>query len=191
MAILEENETDRIETTVSSTDTEKFSEVICAFSNDFPNHKAPGYLILGVNDNQKILGADVSDELLRKLGELRDSGRIQPLPAITIEKVATSQGDVAVLTTQPAILPPARFKGRICIRNGPRKGYANEHEERILTEKRVSHATTFDAEPCEDSSIKDLETVLFLLKYRLYEFLHVGHRFQAQEHEFNPSLRLE
>lgn len=52
------------------------------------------------------------------------------------------------------------------IRNGPRRGYATEHEERILIERRVSHAKTFDAQPCLGSTLQDLAVPLFLIDYR-------------------------
>jgi hypothetical protein len=39
-------ESDRVERTISTNDTTKFRETICAFSNDFPNHRQPGYLLM-------------------------------------------------------------------------------------------------------------------------------------------------
>jgi ATP-dependent DNA helicase RecG len=85
---------------------------------------------------------------------------------LTVEKLATSEGDVAVVTVQPSPLPPVRYRGRICIRVGPRRGYATEGEERRLIERRVSHARTFDAQPAIGSEIGDLAVPLFLIDYR-------------------------
>lgn len=62
--------------------------------------------------------------------------------------------------------PPVRFKGQVWIRVGPRRAVASESEERRLTERRVSHARTFDARPCRDSSVTDLAADLFLTTYR-------------------------
>ena len=42
-------ESEFIERTVSTTNTDKFGEAICAFSNDLSNRKEPGYLLVGVN----------------------------------------------------------------------------------------------------------------------------------------------
>ena len=53
------------------------------------------------------------------------------------------------------IYPPVRYKGGVD-RIGPRKGIANEQEERILTERRVALARSFDARPCPESTIEDL-----------------------------------
>ncbi len=164
--LIASHEADRVEFTISTGDTDKFSEAVCAFANDLPNHNQPGYLVIGVDKTGNFAGLQVSDELLRNLGGLRDDGNVQPLPAITVEKLATLHGDVAVVTVQPSLLPPVRYKGRVCIRIGPRRGYATEHEERILIERRIAHAKTFDAQPCLGSTIDDLSVSLFLIDYQ-------------------------
>ena len=46
-------ESDRIERTTSFHE-KKLGEAVCTFSNDYPNHKKPGYLLLGVKDNGRI-----------------------------------------------------------------------------------------------------------------------------------------
>ncbi len=164
--LIADHEADRIEFTISTTDTAKLSEAVCAFANDLPNHAQPGYLVLGVKDAGVVAGVPVTDELLRNLGALRSDGNIQPLPDLTVEKVHTADGDVAVVTVQPSPLPPVRYRGRICVRIGPRRGYASEQEERRLIERRVSHARTFDAQPALGSTLSDLKTSLFLIDYR-------------------------
>ena len=150
--LLASHEADQVEFTTSTKDTDKFAEAVCAFANDLPNHRSPGYLIIGVDDRGRFAGLQVGDELLRNLAGLRDDGNIQPLPSIAVEKIVSGDGEVAIVTVQPAMLPPVRYKGRICIRIGPRRGYASEQEERGLIERRVSHARTFDAQPCLGSS---------------------------------------
>jgi ATP-dependent DNA helicase RecG len=165
-ALIANHEADHVEFTVSTTNTDKFSEAVCAFANDLPGHGEPGYLVIGVDDSGQFAGIPVTDELLRNLGALRDAGNIQPLPSLTVEKVATSDGEAAVVTVQPSPLPPVRYKGRVCIRVGPRRGFATEHEERLLIERRVSHAKTFDAQPALGSTIVDLAMALFLIEYR-------------------------
>lgn len=52
-ALITSNETDRLEFTVSTRDTDKFSEAVCAFANDLPNHGKPGFLILGIDKDGK------------------------------------------------------------------------------------------------------------------------------------------
>lgn len=46
LALLNSTETYRIEKTVSTTNKDKFCEAICAFANDMPNSRKPGYLLI-------------------------------------------------------------------------------------------------------------------------------------------------
>ena len=64
--LLKSTETYRIERTTSTGDMDKFQEAICAFSNDLPNSKKNGYLILGAYDNGTLSGLKVDDDLLKK-----------------------------------------------------------------------------------------------------------------------------
>lgn len=154
-------ESDRVERTRSTTDTDKFAQAVCAFANDFPGHRLPGYLLLGVNNDGTLSGLTVTDQLLVNLGGLRADGNIQPLPALSVSKHSLPDGDVAVVEVQPSDLPPVRYKGQVWIRVGPRKGIANEQEERILSERRVSYARSFDASPCPEAEIGDLALGMF------------------------------
>ena len=165
ISLLAEGEADRIERTTSIKDTDKFSEAVTAFANDLPNHGLPGYLVIGVNDDGSPSGLEVTDQLLQNLGGLRSDGNIQPLPSLNVEKFSLPGGDVAVVEVLPSDLPPVRYKGRVCIRVCPRKGVANQQDERSLTEKRIAHARTFDALPCLGSSMDALATDLFQNTY--------------------------
>lgn len=166
-ALMADLESDRIERTVSTNDTDKFGEAICAFSNDFPNHRQPGYLLLGVDNNGRPNGLRVSDQLLQNLAAIRSDGNVQPLPAMTVQKYSLPPGDVAVIEVLPSDLPPVRYKGRVWIRVGPRRAVASETEERLLSERRTALAKTFDARPCLNSRTEDLILDLFLVTYRI------------------------
>ena len=50
-------------------------------------------------------------------------------------------------------LPPVRYKGQIWIRVGPRRGIATEQEERLLTERRVARAHSFDVTPVQGAEV--------------------------------------
>ena len=52
--LLKDLESDRVERTISTTNTDKFGQAICAFANDLPGHNIPGYLILGADDNGNV-----------------------------------------------------------------------------------------------------------------------------------------
>ena len=168
LKLMADLESDHVERTESVTDMDKFCIAACAFANDFPNHCQPGFLFLGVNNRGKVSGLKVTDKLLLMLGEIRANANVLPIPAIQVYKLTLSDGsgEVAVLEVMPSDLPPVRFKGQVWIRVGPRRAVASESEERRLTERRVSHARTFDARPCRESSVNELAGDLFLNTYR-------------------------
>lgn len=164
--LLQDMESDRIERTISTNNTDKFCQAICAFSNDFPGHKKNGYIIIGVADKTaKPCGIKITDQLLLNWGGFRDDGKILPKPAISINKYLIDNNEIAIIEVFPCFHPPVRYDGRVWIRNGPRKAIATETEERILSEKRTSSAKTFDALPCTGSTIADINIELFKLTY--------------------------
>jgi len=165
LSLLTDLESDRIERTISTSNTDKFAQAICAFANDFPAHRQPGYLLVGVTDDGQPSGLKVTDDLLQNLGALRSDGNIQPIPALSVSRFSLPAGDVAVVEVLPADLPPVRYKGRVYIRVGPRRATATEQEERLLTERRISHARSFDALPCLESTLADLSEDRFRLTY--------------------------
>ncbi len=183
--LMARHEADRLEFTTSTTDTDKFSEAVCAFANNLPGHGEPGYLVIGVDNNGRFSGTQITDQLLQNLGGLRANGNIQPLPSITAEKVVTGEGEAAVVTVYPSPLPPVRYRGRVCIRLGLRRDDATEPEQRILIERRVSRARTFDALPCLGSQLEDLNRPLFLIDYREHviapEIIAENHRPLSQQ----------
>ncbi len=161
LELLADLESDRVERTISTKDNDKFCRAICAFANDLPNSHKPGYLLIGVNDDGTPAGLDVTDQLLQNLAALRSDGLILPLPAMTVYKVTLPAGAVAVVEVQPSDLPPIRYKGRVCIRVGPRRADANEQEERILAERRTVLVASYDVHPVPDAPLSAISTRLF------------------------------
>jgi ATP-dependent DNA helicase RecG len=163
--LLTDLESDRIERTVSTDNTDKFSQAICAFANDYPNHNQAGYLLIGVKDNGELSNLKVTDKLMLDLAAIRTNGNVLPQPAMIITKYTFDDGEIAIVEVQPSVLPPVRYKGKVWIRIGPSKAVANETEEKKLIEKRATHAKTFDALPCIGSNIDDLSITSFLQEY--------------------------
>jgi len=48
--LLAAHESFRVERTTSTTGTAKFSEAVCAFANDMPGSRRPGFLLIGADD---------------------------------------------------------------------------------------------------------------------------------------------
>jgi len=165
-SLLGDLESDRVERTISLTDFEKYAEAICAFANDLPDHRRPGYLFVAATDDGRASGARITDEFLVRLGGLRSDGQIQPLPTMNVEKVVIGGGEMAVVEVFPSDMPPVRYKGRTFIRVGPRRAYATPSEERRLSEKRLDRDRTWDARACREAALDDLEIDRFSLTYR-------------------------
>ena len=163
--ILSDTESYHIEKTVATDNMDKFSQAICAFSNDVADSKKKGYLLIGVRDNGELAGLQVDDKLLLQISNIRTDGNILPQPVMTVEKLSFAQGDVLVVEVTPSQVPPVRYRGRIWVRVGPRKSIATEAEEKLLTERRLSNIRTFDAMPCLGTTLEDLDITLFKKEY--------------------------
>lgn len=163
--ILSDTESYHIEKTVATDNMDKFSQAICAFSNDVADSKNKGYLLIGVRDNGELAGLQVDDKLLLQISNIRTDGNILPQPVMTVEKFSFAQGDILVVEVTPSQVPPVRYRGRIWVRVGPRKSIATEAEEKLLTERRLSNIRTFDAMPCLGTTLEDLDITLFKKEY--------------------------
>src|SRR5215207_474899 len=134
LALMSDMESFRVERTTSTSDTQKFSEAVCAFANDMAGAGLPGFLLIGVDDKAgSPTGLTVTGKLLQQLAGLAADGNILPPPALLAYKITLSsgKGDVAVVEVQPSDIPPVRYKGVVRVRRGPRKAIANESEEKI------------------------------------------------------------
>lgn len=154
--LMTDMESDRVERTISVRE-DKLGPVVCAFSNDFPNHKKAAYILIGVNDDGSVNGMKIGDDMLQSIGNVRSNGNVLPQPSMVVSPVySIDGGDVVAVEVQPSFYPPVRYNGRCYIRVGPRKAQANEAEERRLTEKRSTTAKTFDSRPCAGTGLIDI-----------------------------------
>lgn len=164
-ALLDDIESDRVERKESNSSPEKIRETICAFANDLPDHNQPSVLFIGVDDSAKPTGLAITDQLLTQLGAIRSEGDILPAPSMDVQKRRAKDRDVAVVIVHASAAPPVRYKGRICIRSGPRRGIANADDERRLNEKRRFRDIPFDARPLAEAKLGELDEVMFRRTY--------------------------
>ena len=125
--------------------------------NDLPDHRMPGYLFLGVQNDGTIDGLKVDDALMKRISAIRSDGNILPLPVMSTEKVVTEKGDVLVVEVTPSFDTPVRYRGRTFIRIGPRRDIASAEEERILAERCAASLPTFDTRPCREAKLEDID----------------------------------
>lgn len=159
--LLRAREADNVERTVSRTDRDKFGEAICAFSNDLPNGRTTGVLFVGVRDDGGCAGLCIDEQLIQTLMGFRTDGTISPFPVMSVQVRDLDGCRMIVVEVEPSDNPPLRYKGRTCIRIGPRKGYATPEEERRLVEKRRWGTLPFDQQPVPGASVSDLDLLLF------------------------------
>jgi ATP-dependent DNA helicase RecG len=57
--------------------------------------------------------------------------------------------------------PPLKYRGRVCVRVGPRRGFATPEEERSLIERRVWGNLPFDQQPIKGATLDDLDRLRF------------------------------
>lgn len=163
--LLSDLESDRVERKASISDGKKIRQAVCAFANDLPNHKKPGVLFVGVNDDGTCANLPITDELLLSLSNIRSEGKILPFPVLQVNKRVLNKCELAVVIVEPSDAPPIRFDGRTYIRVGPRRATATPEEERRLNEKRRARDLPFDLRPFISASIDDLNLDIFQREY--------------------------
>ena len=140
-------------------------QAVCAFANDLPDHRRPGLVFVGVDDDGTPTGLDITDEMLLQLADIKTDGNIVPPPTLSVDKHILSGKAVAVVTVQPSDSTPVRYRGRIWIRVGPRRAIATAQDERILNEKWRHRDPHFDAQPVSTASLEDLDLLRFDEEY--------------------------
>jgi len=163
--LLVDIESDRVERKESDSASTKIREAVCAFANDMPNNAEAGVIFIGVKDDGSCANLPITDELLRKLSDIRSDGNILPLPIMTVQKRVLQGCETAVILVEPSDFPPVRYRGRVWIRVGPRRAIASAEEERRLNERRRSNDLPFDLKPVSSSSMYDLQLDLFEQQY--------------------------
>lgn len=149
----------------------KVREAVCAFANDLPDHRSPGVVFIGARDRTgEPSGMAITDELLLKLADIKTDGNIVPPPTMTVAKRTLRGGEMAVISVQPSDSPPVRFRGRVHIRIGPRRGIASAQDERILAEKRRGRDRPYDVHPLPSATLADIDLVRFMHGYLVDAF---------------------
>ena len=167
LRIIETGESEAVEfkESLSGSAPERIREAICAFANDLRDSGKAGVVIVGVKDDTTVGTTPITDELLRRLADMKTDGNIVPPPSLMVEKRVLQGREIAVVTVQPSNSPPVRCRGAIHIRTGPRRDIATAQDERILNEKRRYGDRPFDLYPIRSSGISDLNLALFSYEY--------------------------
>ena len=167
LRIIKTGESDAVEfkESLSGSAPERIREAICAFANDLRDSGKAGVVIVGVKDDTTLGTTPITDELVRRLADMKTDGNIVPPPSLMVEKRVLQGKEIAVVTVQPSSSPPVRCRGAIHIQTGPRRDIATAQDERILNEKRRYGDRPFDLYPIRSSGISDLNLALFSYEY--------------------------
>ena len=136
-------------------------EAVCALGNDLPDYRRGGVVFIGARDDGSPTRLTITDDLLLLLADIKTDGNIVPPPTLTVSKRTLHGIELAVIIAEPSDSPPVRYRGRIHIRIGPRRGIASAQDERILSEKRRYRDHPFDLHPIRSANIGDLDRRLF------------------------------
>ena len=168
LEIIDGGEGERVEFCESHRNNDKFREAICAFANDLPNSKEPGFLFIGVRDDGGIVGLEAVKVkwLMETLGGFRNDGKILPFPVMSIETRQFENRAVVVVEVLPHSNTPVRLDRDCWIRAGERCERASAEEERVLTEKRQWGDRPFDARPVTGATVeRDIDMNRFRTEY--------------------------
>ena len=86
LQIIKTGESDAVEfkESLSGSAPERIREAICAFANDLRDRGEAGLVIVGVKDDTTIGTTPITDELLRRLADMKTDGNIVPPPSLTV-----------------------------------------------------------------------------------------------------------
>jgi ATP-dependent DNA helicase RecG len=156
-----ERESERVEWKQSGHDTNKIAPAVCAMANDLGNSKRPGYVVIGVDDAGKVVGAlrvgDNSDKEQRSLLD-RVLAKLLPQPSVNLDVVRHADGEVWVLVVDPYVGGTAvHYEGKVYVRKGTSTRAAHDADRTRLEERRPLRSLPFDARPLDVAAVEDLD----------------------------------
>jgi ATP-dependent DNA helicase RecG len=131
------------------------------WANDLPDRRQPGVLFIGVRDDGSCGNVQITEQLVQRLLGFRTDGNILPPPVMSVRRHILDGCTMAIVEVQPSINPPLKYRGRVCVRVGPRRGFATPEEERSLIERRVWGNLPFDQQPIKGATLDDLDRLRF------------------------------
>lgn len=137
---------------------------IGALSNDLGSHGV-GHLVIGVDKHGRAVGTDVSDEALLQVANIRNEGKILPLPVMAVDRASFDRVPCVVVRVEPSPHPPVAVDGVVWVRPGPTTRRATPDDERVLAERRRAGDRSFDEQPVPATTLDDLDVELFRSTY--------------------------
>ncbi|MGH8931078.1 MAG: AlbA family DNA-binding domain-containing protein [Egibacteraceae bacterium] len=111
-ARLGQEERDDLEFKANGDDRDLLRRAVCALANDLPR-KGGGDLLVGVDKYGHATGLTVDDNLLLKIVNIRDEGKVLPRPVLTVEKGVYAGKDCVHVHVTASAFPPVALDGTV------------------------------------------------------------------------------
>lgn len=151
-------ESERVEWKQSTSDASDILHAVCALANDLGDSRRPGYLVLGIANDGRIVGIQGDlDQEQQKLANRISSTRLLPTPTYSMGPVEKEGRAMLVVRIDPYPVPPVVVvDGTAWIRRGTVTERAREADLLRLRERRPENRQPFDYRLLLDASLGDL-----------------------------------
>jgi len=151
-------ESDRVEWKSSTRATDAVLLAVCALANDLGDTGRPGYVVLGMDDRGRAVGAETSDAAQQALANRLRSVKILPNPSVTTAVVSRDGTDLVILRVDPYPVPPiVKVDGIAWVRVATTTHVASDADLQRLRERRPENALPFDLRGWRAAGIDDLD----------------------------------
>lgn len=139
-------ESERVEWKQSQADTSDILHAACSLANDLADSRRPGYLVLGIANDGRIVGLPGDlDQEQQKLANRLSSTRLLPTPTYNMEAVERDDRSLLIVRIDPYPVPPVvTVDGTAWIRRGTITERAREADLLRLRERRPENRQPFD-----------------------------------------------
>ncbi len=160
-------ESERVEWKQSPSDVSDILRAASALANDLADSRRPGYLVLGVANNGRIVGLQGDlDQEQQKLANRLSSTRLLPTPTYSMEPVERDGGTLLIVRIEPYPVPPVVVvDGTAWIRRGTITERAREADLLRLRERRPENRQPFDYRLLPGISLGDLQSSILRPMY--------------------------
>jgi ATP-dependent DNA helicase RecG len=152
-------ESERVEWKQSSSDVGDILHAASALANDLADSRRPGYLVLGMANNGRIVGLPGDlDQEQQKLANRLSSTKLLPTPTYSMEPVERDGRTLLIVRIDPYPVPPmVMVDGTAWIRRGTVTERAREADLLRLRERRPENRQPFDYRLLPGASLEDLQ----------------------------------
>jgi ATP-dependent DNA helicase RecG len=162
-------------------------DAVCALANDLGASGAPGYVVLGMRKDGKLVGLEHADEASRDraqqaIASQLSSIKILPNPSVDVHPREREGVWFMVLKVEPYAVPPiVKVNQTAWVRVGTVTRRANDADIARLNERRPENTRPFDLRVLPDATLDDLDL-------RELGSLHAAAKLDAGDPETFPDL---